>query len=156
MRPTSFFVSIQLIHSCLVSGFAPLAGTKVMSSKPRRTSERRISSGTTATRYRNIPASTSTLSQPTITIRKRVSQLNVAGSTPSQDVPDEGQELSETDFNDIIAASLNKSYLLQKGKPSYPAWKNKRKLDEITEWATSDDANRPVICEYEPDAWWLW
>jgi len=40
--------------------------------------------------------------------------------------------------------------LLSRGKPSSPGWKN-RKLDELTEWATSDDANRPIVCEYEPD-----
>ena len=41
-------------------------------------------------------------------------------------------------------------HLLSRGKPSSPGWKN-RKLDELTEWATSDDANRPIVCEYEPD-----
>ena len=43
-----------------------------------------------------------------------------------------------------------------KGKPSNVGWKNSRKLDDLTEWATSDEANRPIICEYEPDARWLW
>jgi len=26
----------------------------------------------------------------------------------------------------------------------------------MTEWATSDEANRPIICEYESGALWLW
>jgi len=41
-------------------------------------------------------------------------------------------------------------HLLSRGKPSSPGWKN-RKLDELTEWATSDEPNRPIVCEYEPD-----
>jgi len=49
---------------------------------------------------------------------------------------------------------------VQKGKPSSPGWKNRKKkrkrLDDLTEWAVSDEANRPIICEYDPDAWWLW
>jgi len=121
MKPTSFLISFQLIHSCLVRGFAPrLAGTRVLRSrKPSTTSERSISSGTTATGFLNIPASTYTIASLVPPIRTPIKRK-------------------------------------RKGKPSYPAWKNKRKLDEITEWATSDGANRPVICEYEPDAWWLW
>jgi hypothetical protein len=26
----------------------------------------------------------------------------------------------------------------------------------LTDWALQDEANRPIICEYEPDALWLW
>jgi hypothetical protein len=43
------------------------------------------------------------------------------------------------------------------GKPSSPGWKNKEQsLDELTEWAIADEANRPILCEWEPDALWLW
>ncbi len=57
----------------------------------------------------------------------------------------EGQQFSES----------TKSFL-QKGNPSSPGWKNKNLLNDVTDWATSDEANRPIICEYEPDAGWLW
>lgn len=43
----------------------------------------------------------------------------------------------------------------KKSQPSSPGWKGGQ-LDQLTEWATSDEANRPIICEYEPDALWLW
>ena len=42
-----------------------------------------------------------------------------------------------------------------RGLPSTPGWKT-NELDDLTDWATSDSANRPVICEYEPDGLWLW
>ena len=29
-------------------------------------------------------------------------------------------------------------------------------LDELTDWAVSEEANRPIICEYESDGLWLW
>lgn len=29
-------------------------------------------------------------------------------------------------------------------------------LTKFCDRATSDEANRPIICEYEPDALWLW
>lgn len=41
------------------------------------------------------------------------------------------------------------------GLPSSPGWKNGQ-LDALTEWAVSNDANRPVICEYESSTIWLW
>jgi hypothetical protein len=61
--------------------------------------------------------------------------------------------LSEDQVHELLSGGL------RKGQPSYPAWKSKRrrrKLNEMTEWATSDEANRPIVCEYEPDALWLW
>ncbi len=45
---------------------------------------------------------------------------------------------------------------VKRGQPSFPGWKNVSQFDTLTEWATCDEANRPVICEYDPDAWWLW
>jgi hypothetical protein len=39
--------------------------------------------------------------------------------------------------------------------PSSPGWK-KGQLNKLTDWAVSDESNRPVICEYEPDTSWLW
>lgn len=41
------------------------------------------------------------------------------------------------------------------GLPSSPGWK-RGQLDTLTDWAVNDEANRPVICEYEPDSMYLW
>lgn len=41
------------------------------------------------------------------------------------------------------------------GMPSNPGWSRGR-LDRLTEWAGSNQPNRPVICEYEPSGFWLW
>jgi hypothetical protein len=41
------------------------------------------------------------------------------------------------------------------GMPSNPGWKLGR-LERLTEWAESKEANRPVICEYESSGMWLW
>ena len=44
---------------------------------------------------------------------------------------------------------------LDEGRPSFPGW-SKQQLNELTDWAVADAANRPIIREYEPDALWLW
>ena len=36
-----------------------------------------------------------------------------------------------------------------------PGWEAGR-LNQLTEWAVSDQSNRPVICEYKADGAWLW
>ena len=41
------------------------------------------------------------------------------------------------------------------GFPSNPGWK-KGQLDTLTDWAVNNEANRPIITEYEPDSMWLW
>jgi hypothetical protein len=41
------------------------------------------------------------------------------------------------------------------GMPSSPGWK-KGQLNRLTDWAMSDEANRAVIDEYDPDGLWLW
>lgn len=41
------------------------------------------------------------------------------------------------------------------GSPSTPGWASGR-LDALTDWATSYETNRPVICEYQADPFWLW
>ena len=41
------------------------------------------------------------------------------------------------------------------GSPSNPGWQSER-LNRITEWAGSNKVNRPIICEYDPDDFWLW
>eukprot|EP00566_Odontella_aurita_P001291 CAMPEP_0113573000 /NCGR_PEP_ID=MMETSP0015_2-20120614/26385_1 /TAXON_ID=2838 /ORGANISM="Odontella" /LENGTH=553 /DNA_ID=CAMNT_0000476051 /DNA_START=128 /DNA_END=1789 /DNA_ORIENTATION=- /assembly_acc=CAM_ASM_000160 len=41
------------------------------------------------------------------------------------------------------------------GRPSTPGWATGQ-LDKLTDWVQTDEANRPVICEYEPDGTWLW
>ena len=52
----------------------------------------------------------------------------------------------------LFSSSGRSSY---DGAPSSPGWK-RNQLNRLTDWAVSDAANRPVICEYEPDALWLW
>ena len=42
-----------------------------------------------------------------------------------------------------------------RGRPSTPGWEA-GKLDRLTDWATNNAANRPVICEYKSDSLWLW
>jgi len=73
----------------------------------------------------------------------------------AQEPRDGAGSLSEDQVNELLSGGL-----LQKGRPSYPAWKStnrkRNKLYEMTEWATSEEANRPIICTYEPDALWLW
>ena len=44
---------------------------------------------------------------------------------------------------------------LDRGMPSTPGWPVGR-LNDLTNWAVSDTANRPIICEYRPDPIWLW
>jgi len=39
--------------------------------------------------------------------------------------------------------------------PSTPGWDG-GELDLLTEWAVAKTANRPIVCEYNPDAAWLW
>lgn len=41
------------------------------------------------------------------------------------------------------------------GIPSNPGWDSSR-LNRLTEWADEVQPNRPIICEYNPDGWWLW
>ena len=40
------------------------------------------------------------------------------------------------------------------GSPSNPGWNGR--LNRLTEWADEVKPNRPIICEYKPDGWWLW
>lgn len=78
-------------------------------------------------------------------------EYKLFSSHSSEDASD--KYLSQEKVQELLSGGF------MKGQPSYPAWKSKRrrqKLYEMTEWATSDEANRPIICEYEPDAGWLW
>lgn len=51
--------------------------------------------------------------------------------------------------------ALRASILEGLGMPSNPGWRSER-LNRLTEWADSQQANRPIICEYEPKGFWLW
>ena len=51
------------------------------------------------------------------------------------------------------SAFINERFL--EGMPSTPGWEAGR-LNQLTEWAVSDQSNRPVICEYKADGAWLW
>ncbi|KAH8066446.1 hypothetical protein JL722_888 [Aureococcus anophagefferens] len=42
-----------------------------------------------------------------------------------------------------------------RGLPSTPGWRAGR-FNELTDWATNEASNRPVVCEYRPDGVWLW
>mmetsp|Transcript_2797 Transcript_2797/g.4526 ORF Transcript_2797/g.4526 Transcript_2797/m.4526 type:complete len:495 (+) Transcript_2797:41-1525(+) len=50
---------------------------------------------------------------------------------------------------------LSKARSSYEGLPSSPFWK-KQQLKKLASWAINDEANRPIIGEYEPDAFWLW
>ena len=41
------------------------------------------------------------------------------------------------------------------GVPSHPGWKSGR-LNRLTDWADNQQANRPIICEYQASGRWLW
>jgi hypothetical protein len=60
---------------------------------------------------------------------------------------------AECDILDLDVATRN---FVKRGQPSSPGWKNPSRFDRLTEWVTCDEANRPIICEYDPDAIWLW
>lgn len=40
------------------------------------------------------------------------------------------------------------------GFPSNPGWRSGR-LNKLTDWADNETPNRPIVCEYDPDDWWL-
>lgn len=56
----------------------------------------------------------------------------------------------------FIELDDNTNKFVTRGQPSAAGWKNPSQLDRLTEWVTCDEANRPIICEYDPDATWLW
>ena len=41
------------------------------------------------------------------------------------------------------------------GVPSSRGWKSGR-LDRLSDWSVAEEPNRPIICEYEPNGFWLW
>jgi predicted membrane chloride channel (bestrophin family) len=42
------------------------------------------------------------------------------------------------------------------GAPSHPGWQGSTRIERLSEWADSQKANRPIICEYHPSGFWLW
>ena len=54
-----------------------------------------------------------------------------------------------------LQAAARRRLLEGTGRPSNPGWRSGR-LNKLTEWADSDEANRPIVCEYEPGGLWLW
>lgn len=42
------------------------------------------------------------------------------------------------------------------GVPSSRGWKKSGRLDRLSDWSVAEESNRPIICEYEPNAFWLW
>lgn len=70
---------------------------------------------------------------------------NNENDTPSST---EAETQDPSSYHDYWSQSL-------KALPSNPGWK-RGQLNVLTEWAVSDEANRPIVCEYEPSAFWLW
>ena len=64
---------------------------------------------------------------------------------------------SATQYNGFLSR-LNSTppRKIYEGAPSTPGWRNPNQLDKLTDWAVNEDANRPVLCEYQPDGSWLW
>ena len=52
-----------------------------------------------------------------------------------------------------VPPQQRRAILSGEGFPSNPGWK-KGQLDTLTDWAVNNEANRPIINEYEPD--WMW
>ena len=64
--------------------------------------------------------------------------------------------LASTLFDDVPVTPLYRAPgSAFQGMPSTPGWESGR-LDELTDWATSDRANQPVMCEYRSEGGWLW
>lgn len=65
------------------------------------------------------------------------------------------KSFSDQDIESLLNYDNALMLKVYKGNPSLPGWK-KGEFERLTNWATSDEANRPIIGEYEPSAWWLW
>eukprot|EP00539_Tryblionella_compressa_P019477 CAMPEP_0178880234 /NCGR_PEP_ID=MMETSP0747-20121128/12362_1 /TAXON_ID=913974 /ORGANISM="Nitzschia punctata, Strain CCMP561" /LENGTH=525 /DNA_ID=CAMNT_0020548129 /DNA_START=37 /DNA_END=1614 /DNA_ORIENTATION=- len=51
--------------------------------------------------------------------------------------------------------TISTDVLQGEGMPSSVGWTSER-LNRLTQWADSKKPNRPVVCEYQPDGFWLW
>ena len=60
---------------------------------------------------------------------------------------------TECDVDEAANRATNR--FVKRGQPSSPGWKNPSQFDILTEWVACDEANRAIICEYDPDALWL-
>lgn len=53
--------------------------------------------------------------------------------------------------------ATNPSWFDAKGVPSDVGWGgDSGRFNRLTEWAETQQANRPIVCEYEPSGKWLW
>jgi hypothetical protein len=67
---------------------------------------------------------------------------------------EEGKRCRRFSFTKLHTAPPRRVY---EGSPSNPGWKRGQlPNNQLTDWAVTHEANRPVICEYEPDTLWLW
>mmetsp|Transcript_26490 Transcript_26490/g.30791 ORF Transcript_26490/g.30791 Transcript_26490/m.30791 type:complete len:486 (+) Transcript_26490:165-1622(+) len=66
------------------------------------------------------------------------------------------KSISEGPECEIEDATSSAKRFFKKGQPSVPGWKNPTDFDRLTDWVLCDESNRPIICEYDPDARWLW
>jgi len=92
------------------------------------------------------------LAPPRGTVRLSSTSSKMQGLAP----PRSATRLSSTLFDDVPVTPLYRAPgSAFQGMPSTPGWESGR-LDELTDWATSDRANRPVMCEYRSEGGWLW
>ena len=92
------------------------------------------------------------LAPPRGAVRLSSTSSKMQGLAP----PRTNVRLASTLFDDVPVTPLYRAPgSAFQGMPSTPGWESGR-LDELTDWATSDRANRPVMCEYRSEGGWLW
>ena len=92
------------------------------------------------------------LAPPRGAVRLSSTSSKMQGLAP----PRSAVRVSSTLFDDVPVTPLYRAPgSAFQGMPSTPGWESGR-LDELTDWATSDRANRPVMCEYRSEGGWLW
>ena len=92
------------------------------------------------------------LAPPRGAVRLSSTSSKMQGLAP----PRTSVRLTSTLFDDVPVTPLYRAPgSAFQGMPSTPGWESGR-LDELTDWATSDRANRPVMCEYRSEGGWLW
>lgn len=84
-------------------------------------------------------------------VSKKESGQSKSAPVPSL-LPTSSSSSSFLNGNTLLSVTSRASY---SGAPSFPGWKDGQ-FGPLTNWAVNDKPNRPVICEYEPDATWLW
>lgn len=81
--------------------------------------------------------------------------LNLPGRGKSATESSSGESRLFLDRPPPPGTKIGSGRSLYEGLPSSPGWKSGQ-LETLVEWAVNDQANRPVIREYDPDPVWLW